>query len=315
MYFFFSFGLLVMVLLQPLAIAKTLDCGAAPELITTFCEVREAIKKDVEPFFIGYFPDIKDFQRRDSIAEDAAKAAMAVHCLSKKDAAVYAKALVPVLLKKYVMDKVIDETIHELNRWSMYQKLSKDPIYVRDIAKKAVADDIDRQIKNSKKLDSYLISDHVSNVVDALQKDHKIQKELQEQAEKQQKQQAKKDIYEIYPEFATQTADGLKRNGTFFSDAEKARRQSLRDAECPVCYDEFQAVGKRVNLYCGHSVCPTCLTGQLHIHNATACPLCRAPISKQEFALSVLRKHIDCKKLMEAHKNLSAQAKSDCGCR
>ncbi len=104
------------------------------------------------------------------------------------------------------------------------------------------------------------------------------------------------DIHEIYPNL-----DDLARNKDFFGKME--RMQIFRENDCCVCLDSFKDIGKRVTLFCGHSICATCLFGMLYISNATQCPMCRAEIKHNEFSADSLKKHVNVDELKQAHPN------------
>lgn len=60
-----------------------------------------------------------------------------------------------------------------------------------------------------------------------------------------------------------------------------------------MCQEDFDAQRARVNLYCGHSLCATCLAGHIHINEKRDCPTCRQEIRKEEFSAQFLRKFIN----------------------
>jgi hypothetical protein len=97
---------------------------------------------------------------------------------------------------------------------------------------------------------------------------------------------------ELYPQFNDKNAEGLERNkyyfGAFFQKVKQYRAQ-----ECPVCQEDFDAQRARVNLFCGHSLCATCLAGHIHINEKRDCPTCRQEVRKEEFSAQFLRKFIN----------------------
>ncbi|MEX0940314.1 MAG: RING finger domain-containing protein [Candidatus Babeliales bacterium] len=100
------------------------------------------------------------------------------------------------------------------------------------------------------------------------------------------------EIYEIYPNL-----QDLSRNKNFH--ARRERGQLYRESECCICMESFMKLGKRVTLYCGHSICPTCLFGMMYITEKKNCPLCRDTIKTDEFSVSHLRPHVNVQQLKE----------------
>ena len=105
-----------------------------------------------------------------------------------------------------------------------------------------------------------------------------------------------KEIYEIYPDFQEN-----ERNRGFH--AKRERGQIYRENECSICYDSFKDVGKRVTLFCRHSICPTCLFSMLYITENKQCPICKDHIKLDEFSLNHLRKYVNKEQLKESHPN------------
>jgi hypothetical protein len=88
-------------------------------------------------------------------------------------------------------------------------------------------------------------------------------------------------IYEVYPEFVSD-----ERNVDFHQRREQGKL--YRDARCVVCFEKYERIGKRVNLFCGHSICPTCLYMLIYQARNKKCPKCRAEIRIDEFPKQVL---------------------------
>jgi hypothetical protein len=104
-----------------------------------------------------------------------------------------------------------------------------------------------------------------------------------------------KEINELYPDF--------KQNSRNIEYYAQKLFTKFREDTCPICLEEFLDLknGRRVNLFCGHSICPTCLATNMYIAGSTACPVCRKEISKEEFSTTYLAPHIDFNKILEDH--------------
>lgn len=86
----------------------------------------------------------------------------------------------------------------------------------------------------------------------------------------------------------------------------KEYNKLYRHEDCCICLDTFQKIGKRVTLFCGHAICPTCLFGHLHITKNNLCPLCQnkeALIIKDEFSVNYLGGYANKTKLKENFPN------------
>jgi Ring finger domain len=103
------------------------------------------------------------------------------------------------------------------------------------------------------------------------------------------------EIFEIYPNLE----NDLERNKDFFGRVE--RKQIFRETDCCICLESFKVIGKRVTLYCGHSLCANCLFGILYLSNNARCPLCRTTIIYNEFSAEYLKKHVQVNVLKQTH--------------
>lgn len=92
------------------------------------------------------------------------------------------------------------------------------------------------------------------------------------------------DIYELYPQFIT-----VDRKKEF--DARREEGTLHQEDDCPICLEQFSKLGKRVTLYCGHSLCPNDLNAMMYSSNDKHCPICRRDINPREFPQAHLRAH------------------------
>jgi hypothetical protein len=76
-------------------------------------------------------------------------------------------------------------------------------------------------------------------------------------------------------------------------------KKHFKSSECPICLEDFTASKKRVNLFCGHSICPNCLFGQMYMRNDHSCPTCRQTIRKEEFSVNYMQPHVNTHTLKE----------------
>lgn len=91
-------------------------------------------------------------------------------------------------------------------------------------------------------------------------------------------------IIEIYLQ-----VDG-NRNKEYFNKITSGK--IFREAECPVCGDDFKTLTKRVTLFCGHAFCPRCLYQWLYTAHKTTCPVCRDHIRTNEIPQHYLEQYI-----------------------
>lgn len=113
----------------------------------------------------------------------------------------------------------------------------------------------------------------------------KLEKELAKEIDALPHKTAKKDIYELYPHEKgpnyQETVNNISNGKTH------------REDKCPVCLDSYQEIGKRVNLHCGHDICPTCLYANKYDYNRHTCTICVRPINNDDFPADYLKKHKD----------------------
>ncbi len=90
------------------------------------------------------------------------------------------------------------------------------------------------------------------------------------------------EIFEIYPDFKSD-----ERNKDWHRKREQGKL--YRENDCSVCLESFHDLGKRVTLFCGHSICPSCLFSWLYESYRNSCPICRDKIEQDEFSKNYLR--------------------------
>jgi hypothetical protein len=117
-----------------------------------------------------------------------------------------------------------------------------------------------------------------------------------EKPAKPHKPKTEDDIYEIYPEGKAEEIRLLKE-----------RDKLHREASCCICVENFIELGKRVTLLCGHSICPTCLFGQLYLFELKQCPMCRESIDSKLFSVAYLKRYVNADMLKEQAPSMCAK--------
>lgn len=112
-----------------------------------------------------------------------------------------------------------------------------------------------------------------------------LEKELEKKIDALPRKPAKKDIYEIYPH---EKGPGHQETLNRISSG-----KHHREDKCPVCLDSYQEIGKRVNLPCGHDICPSCLYSNKYDYKRHTCTICIRDISNDDFPADYLKKHKD----------------------
>ncbi|MBI2775476.1 E3 ubiquitin protein ligase [Candidatus Dependentiae bacterium] len=260
---------------------------AMPEMLENYPIVREKVDKETEQYFYATIPNKKEQAAQRQFANQFMKFLFA-NCLSSKQCAEsLLRDTVQGELKTFIIEKITAQVVQNMTRnGDVVDEATVRPIVVKLQGKK-IEDDIVRRNLIVAHLDNYYIQWDIEQAV------KKEQEKLMNQAVQQGAgmgagPRAQDEIRETYPEFNEKNADGLRRNKTFFSEVEILKRNKFREPECPVCSQNFKQSGHRVNLYCGHSICPTCLKNWIHGQGKDTCPLCRAEIKREEFSKNYL---------------------------
>lgn len=82
-------------------------------------------------------------------------------------------------------------------------------------------------------------------------------------------------IYEIYPH---EKSPSYQTTINAFSQG-----KYCKNTKCCACKNSFEKIRKRVNLPCGHNICPACLEKNMYEYKRTECPQCKHPITQIDF--------------------------------
>ncbi len=115
--------------------------------------------------------------------------------------------------------------------------------------------------------------------------DGTLEKDLLKKIKKLKNLSHKKEIYEIYPH-----ENSPRREETLTKIRNEGHH---RYHQCRVCFDEFEDIGKRINLVCGHSICAKCLYKNKYEYKDHRCPICRNHIYNEDFPAKYLQSHIN----------------------
>lgn len=171
-----------------------------------------------------------------------------------------------------------------------------NPIYLNDIdANKFAQDaciDIEREVRNlfeaghSGSLATY-VGDALHQRIGQIAANHYIRSTPKHSPPSyEQATRTSNEIYEIYPHEGS-----AKRNQTVEN---LSNSKHHRTSECCICYRQYSKIGYRVNLPCGHDLCPDCLYQIKYGSGADqnqACPQCRASVSTSDYPPNYLRKY------------------------
>ncbi len=230
---------------------------------------------------------------------------------SNLDSQVQAKeqavAAVKPAIKQFVVDLGTKKIVQEIGSY-YHGRPPYNPEQFEQRIKQELAQQIDDAFRKNKNVTQLLSMSKLKEIIEqydnqyALQAGgvyHKLDKELpqlyagQTVAGEDVPAGAPVDnVHELYPQFNDKTAEGLERNKKFYGPFFEKVKQ-FRAEECPICSENFDAHCARVNLYCGHSLCATCLAGHVHINDKNQCPTCRQEVRASEFPVNYLRDFIN----------------------
>lgn len=256
-------------------------------MLENYPTIREKVDKETDPYFYTSIPNKKEHAAQRQFANQFMRFLFA-NCLSSRQCAEnLLKDTVQGELKTFIIEKITAQVVQNMTRnGDVVDEATVRPIVVKLQGKK-IEEDILRKRLIIDHLDNYYIQWDIEKAVKKEQ-EQLINQATQQGAGMGAGPQVRDEIRETYPDFNEKSADGLRRNKIFFSEAEKAKRNNYRDAECPVCLESFESKGHRVNLFCGHSICPSCLKNWIHGQGTTTCPKCRAHINREEFSKNYL---------------------------